>query len=94
MLAVYRTRSPFFSSAWPGGHDGLESDDEARHGGDSRGQIEGPYHDDARLDNDDQAASSQANGRAIDHAVDRGLAVQPSRLHNEGNEWRDVQSAA
>ena len=97
---IYRTRS-LSSAAWsedglrfpahPGRH---ESNDEARHGSDFRGQIEGPYQDDALLEHGDQDVSSQANGETTRDVVGRGPTVQPSRLHNDGNEWRDVPRGA
>ena len=89
------------SAAWidyifrfPDRRHSLETNVEARQGGDFRGQIEGPYRDDALLEHGDQAVGSQMNGGATDHAVDRGTVVQSLQLHNEGNEWRDIPSGA
>ena len=99
-LVIYRARS-LSSATWSESDlhfathpNGLESNDEARHGGDLRGQIEGPYQDDGLLEYDDQDLRSQADGQATSNAARQGPTVQPSRLHNEGDEWRDVPRGA
>ena len=89
LLIVYRSRSSSISAAWFSAHRSLESNDGAQRRGELRGQIEAPYRDEPLLENDDQSASSSANGRATNHTVDRTPVVQPSRLHDEGSEWRD-----
>ncbi|KAL6715116.1 hypothetical protein ACLMJK_007378 [Lecanora helva] len=87
--------SPFWgdeASAFPGGHNSLSSENGIHAEGNVRGQIEAPYRDDD--DYDGQGLSSGANTRDVDRAEDQDHAVQPSRLHNEGNEWRDVRDEA
>ena len=99
LVVVYQRPNGFLSSVWSdgasrfsGGHDSFGPSDGNPQRSDSQGRIEPPYRDDE--DGGDRAPSSYANIRGIEHAVDRDPVVQPSRLHNEGNEWRDVGGVA
>ena len=90
MLVLHRTRNPFLSSAWTA-HSSTASIDGDENGlstGDGdvdniRGRIEDAYHDEI----EGQAPSFQPEQRGRNGSGDRGMLVQPSRLHNEGNEW-------
>ena len=95
MLVLDRAHNPFRTPTWLSSHhpnddDSVGENDDAPHGSGVRGQIEGPYRDDPLNRADNQALSSQANGRAGDEVADRSPVVQPSRLHHEGSEWRDA----
>ena len=99
LVVVYQGPNGFLSSVWidgasrfPGGHNSLGPSDDTPRRNDVRGRIEPPYRDDD--DSDDRGISSHANTRGIDRTGDRDPVVQPSRLHNEGNEWRDVGGVA
>ena len=95
MLVLYRTQNPFLSSAWTarssfvsveGGDHGLSNGDE---GVDHiQGRIEEAYHDDPPRDIEGAAASSAPEERGNNESTSRGPIVQPSRLQNEGSEWR------
>lgn len=96
MLVLYRTRNPFLSSAWTatssfvsgdGEDNGLISGEgDVNH---IRGRIEDAYHDDPSPEIEGQAGSPQPEERTTNESGGRGPVMQPSTLHNEGNEWRD-----
>lgn len=96
MLFLHRTRNPFLSSAWIT-HSSLTSaegeDNDLSFGdGDAenvRGRIEEAYHDDLSPGSGGQAASSRIEGTGASGSDPRGPVVQPSRLHDEENEWRE-----
>ena len=95
MMVVYRTRYPFLSRSWQARGssngtdddddlDGLEANEEEVRARSIRGRIEGAYRDDPLTEGDRPVGDSEPNGDA------NHLVVQPSRLPNEGNEWREV----
>ena len=96
MLVLYRTRNPFLSSAWiarplPAP---AEDDDNGRSNADGdvgnvRGRIEDVYRDDPSSVIEGPAVSPQPEERDTIGSGGRGPVVQPSRLQNEGNEWRE-----
>ena len=95
MLVLYRTRNPFLSSAWTARPSliSAEGDDN----GVSRGEhdtdhfrIEDAYHDEPSPGIGGQATSPQPEERDTNESGGRGPVVQPSRLQNEGNEWREA----
>ena len=100
MLVFDRTRNPFLSSAWIARSSFIpaEGDDNGLNSGDQnedhiRGRIEEAYHDDPSQQiegqAEGQAASLQVEDRDKSGSGGRGPIVQPSRLQNEGNEWRE-----
>ena len=95
MMVVYRTHNPFLSHSWQArgssngtdnddGLDGLEANEEEVRARNIQGRIEGAYYDDPLTEGDRPVGDSEPNGDA------NHLVMQPSRLHNEGNEWREV----
>ena len=91
MIFVYRTRNPFLSHSWQAhgssngtDDDGLEANEEEVRARNIRGRIEGAYHDEPSTETDRPVEDSESN-RNAEH-----LVVQPSRLHNEDNEWREA----
>ena len=58
--------------------------------GNLRRRIEDAYHDDPSPEIEGQAAGSVERERDPEESVGRGPVVQPSRLQNEGNEWREI----
>lgn len=96
MLVLYRTRNPFLSSAWTNASSltSAEGEDNDLNTGDGdvdniRGRIEDAYHDEAPPEIERQVPSAQPEERGSNGSVGRGLVVQPSRLHNEGDAWRE-----
>ncbi|KAF6224254.1 hypothetical protein HO133_010829 [Letharia lupina] len=96
MLVLYRTQSPFLSSAWTarssltdaeGEDNGLSSGN--GDGDNIRGRIVDAYHDEPPPEIEGQAASSQPEERDTSASDRRGLLVQPSGIQNERNEWRE-----
>ena len=96
MLVLYRTRNPFLSSAWTARPFIVtaEGDDHdvsrGEHDVDHLRRIEDAYHDEPSLGVGGQATSPQPEDRGTDESGGRGPVVQPSRLQNEGNEWREA----
>ena len=96
MLVLYRTRNPFLSSAWTARPFlvAAEGDDHdvsrGEHDVDHLRRIEDAYHDEPSLGVGGQATSAQPEDRGTDESGGRGPVVQPSRLQNEGNEWREA----
>ena len=95
MLVLYRTRNPFLSSAWTA-HSSITSvasDENGLSAGENvdniRGRIEDAYHDEVPREIEGQAPSSQPKERGRNGSEGRGMLVQPSRLQDEGNEWRE-----
>ena len=96
MLVLYRTRKPFLSSAWTT-HSSITSEASDENGlsaGDGnvdniRGRIEDAYHDEVPPEIEGQASSSPPKERGRNGSEGRGMLVQPSRLQDEGNEWRE-----
>ena len=96
MLVLYRTRNPFLSSAWTA-RPSLVSADGDDHDV-SRVEVDvvllrrivDAYHDDPSPAIGGQATSSQPEERGTNEIGVRGPVVQPSRLQNEGNEWREA----
>lgn len=97
MIVLYRTRNPFLSSAWTA-HSPVtsaEGEDNDLSSGDGnvdhiRGRIEDAYHDEPPPGVERQVPSSQPEEGGANRSDGSGLLVQPSRLQNEGNEWREV----
>lgn len=96
MLVLYRTHSPFLSAAWTVDSSLVseEADDNVRgtddrDRGSIRGRIEGAYYDEPQPEIEGQVPSSQPEERRSNGTEGRGFVVQPSRLQNEGNEWRE-----
>lgn len=96
MLVLYRTRNPFLSFAWtaPSSFTSAEGDDSGLNTDDGdvdnvRGRIEEAYHDEPPPEIEGQVPSSRPEERDSNGSDGRGLVVQPSRLQNEGNEWRE-----
>ena len=96
MLVLYRThnpfltstrtsRSPYTSAADDGNGPSIDEED----GDNIRGRIEDAYHDEPPPEIEAQVSSSQLEERGSNGSDGRGLVVQPSRLHNEENEWRE-----
>lgn len=93
MLVLYRTRNPFVSPAW-NVHDNTASENgesgtaenEGR-GSNARGQIEAAYSDEP---DDVQLEDSHSEGRNEGQTNDQGAVLQPSRLHDNENEWRET----
>ena len=96
MLVLYRTRNPFLSSAWTARPSlvSAEGDDHevnrSEHGGDRLRRIEDAYHDEPSPAIGGQATNPQPEERGTNESDGRGPVVQPSRLQNEGNEWREA----
>ena len=95
MLVLYRTRNPFLASAWTARSSivSVEGDDNGLSNGDGgvddiRGRIEDAYHDDPPQGIEGAEASSPLEESGNNGSASRGPIVQPSRLQNEGNEWR------
>ena len=91
-MVLYRTRNSLISHSWqirgsPNGTDddhGLATTEEEGRASSVRGRIEGLYQDDPSPEGDRPEDNSGPDGGA------KHLVVQPSRLHNEGNEWREI----
>ena len=96
MLVLYRTRNPFLSSAWTAhpsliNSDGNDDDvSRGEHDVDHLRRIEDAYHDEKSLEIGGQATSPRPEEGGTNGSGDRGPVVQPSRLQNEGNEWREA----
>lgn len=93
MLVLHRTRNPFLSSAWTARSSltSAEGEDNDLSIGDGdvdhvRGRIEEAYHDDLSHGSGGQAQTQETGASGSDG---RGPVVQPSRLQNEENEWRE-----
>lgn len=93
MLVLYRTRNPFVFATWSAraaaaSENGeSESASDEGHGNNIRGQIEGAYHDEP---DNVQLGNSQLEGRDNGQGNGQGPVMQPSRLHNDDNEWRET----
>ncbi len=96
MLVVYRTGNPFVFSAWSaptavGSEIGdFDSTHDEGHGDNIRGRIEGAYYDEPLPVGDVQLESSQLEDRNAGQGNAPGPVMQPSRLHNDDNEWRET----
>ena len=95
-MVLYRTRNPFLSSAWTARPSFISADGDdhdvsrGEHDVDRLRRIEDTYHDEPSPEIGGQATSSQPEERGTNEIGGRGPVVQPSRLQNEGNEWREA----
>ena len=96
MIVIYRTRNPLLSSTWIARPSltSIEGEGNGLTGGDRdlenfQGRIEDAYHDDPPPEIEGQVASSQAETSGSNESDGHGLLVQPSRLQNEENQWRE-----
>lgn len=96
LLVIYRSHNPLFSTVGdtPAGFidddSSPDSEDHGRHEHRNRRQIEGQYRDNPLLEQNEEGATSQVSGRDDPSQADRGPIVQPSRLQDEENEWRQA----
>ena len=94
MLILYRIGNPFVSfvgrgSTTAASEDGnLISGPDGHRGETVRGRIEGAYHDRPR--NDENGQHAQLAERFAGQRDGHGPVMQPSRIHNEENEWRET----
>lgn len=85
MIAVWTAGSSLSSAE---GDDNVQSTDD-RDRRNIQGRIEDAYHDEPPPGIEGQVPISQQEERGSNGSNGRGMVMQPSRLHNEGNEWRE-----
>ena len=97
MLFFYRTRDPSLSALWSSGEssgtgddNGVEANEEGAQATNVRGRIEEAYHDDPLSGTDEHDRGALLSEAANERRIDQGPVMQASRLHDGGNDWREV----
>lgn len=85
MLVIHQSHNPFNSSTRSTSHFATSGDVS---GGGIQRRIGDTYHDDPLVDG--LATDSQPHDEGNNQGVRTGPAMQPSRLHGDENEWREV----
>ena len=85
MLVIHQSHNPSNSSTRSTSR--FATNEEISGGGTQR-RIGDAYYDDPLVDG--QATGSQSHSEGDNQGVHTGPAIQPSRLHGDENEWREV----